>query len=77
MSRLKNARNITLVAVGDKCSKKTELLLKYTSDKKFECSVFINNVQEIIVDRIPYSVYFMDTESEDDYKTLRQYAYAK
>ncbi|RZC33715.1 ras-like GTP-binding protein RhoL [Asbolus verrucosus] len=91
---------LTLVAVGDRQSKKTELLLRYTGGCKsrrhneyvvpkydqvfsvlkpmiWEIFRFQNNVQNIIVDRIPRTVYFMDTESDDDYEILRRDAYEK
>ncbi|KAK5642034.1 hypothetical protein RI129_008201 [Pyrocoelia pectoralis] len=73
--------NITLVAVGDHDSKKTDLLLKYTTDKKlreeFKPSIFTNNVQSVIVDRALYSVHFVNAESEDVFKSLRLKDYEK
>ncbi|KAK4877056.1 hypothetical protein RN001_009562 [Aquatica leii] len=72
---MSSRKNITLVVVGDTESKKTDLLLKYTTDKKlygnFKPSIFVNNIQNVIVDRIQYSVNFVNAESDDVYKSLR------
>lgn len=38
---------------------------------------FYDNVQDIIVDWVRHSVYFMDAESGDDYEILRKEAYLK
>lgn len=38
---------------------------------------FEDNVQGIIVDRIPWNVYFVDAESDDDYAILRRESYEK
>lgn len=32
---------------------------------------FTNNVQDMVVDGIPYSVFFVDAQCENDYKYLR------
>ncbi|KAB0796050.1 hypothetical protein PPYR_10111 [Photinus pyralis] len=73
--------NVTLVAVGDHDSKKTDLLLKYTTDKKlrdeFKPCIFTNNVQNVVVDRALYSVHFVNAESEDVFKSLRLKDYEK
>lgn len=70
------SKYVNLIAIGDANSNKTDLLIRYTySNKRKEYAipkVFINNIQEIIVDRLPYKVHFMDSETDDDYKILRE-----
>ncbi|XP_017771266.1 PREDICTED: ras-like GTP-binding protein RhoL [Nicrophorus vespilloides] len=74
-------RSITIVAVGDADSRKTELLIKYTYNKHiYEFSMpsrFENNVREIIVDYNRYNVHFIDAECDDDYEILRWEDYEK
>ncbi|KAJ3663837.1 hypothetical protein Zmor_008058 [Zophobas morio] len=73
------SKYLKIVAVGDHDSKKTELLLKYTSNcndlqhyNKFLVPQFQNNVYAVVVDRIERVVQFVDAPAEDDYKTLRK-----
>ncbi|KAJ3635601.1 hypothetical protein MTP99_008497 [Tenebrio molitor] len=76
------SKYLTLVAVGDDNSNKTELLLKYTGNhcaryNKFVVPRFKNNVQSIVVDHVCWTVCFVDAESDDHYSVLRRAAYEK
>ncbi|XP_065161260.1 ras-like GTP-binding protein RhoL isoform X2 [Atheta coriaria] len=74
-------RELTIIAVGDSDSNKTELLTKYTVNKEFYKysfpATFNTNVRDIIVDYIPYEVTFIDCEYDDDYSIIRFADYEK